>query len=500
MKRASSALALALALGAAASAGASAPPARCPVPEGPVRARVALPGGGEAIARDGALELPGRVLTRCDGLPGAFPLALAVVGGRLAVGFRSAGLHVLDGARFSRVEGLPADAVRALVATDGTLWAGTGASGLWRWRPGTPPERLAHRVLGVREISALAVGARGELRVGAGMYGVWSVSASGAVRRLARGVYAGCFRRGGDRLVAEAPGRGCALGQARPASGLPSPHVTALAELEGRLVVGTFDRGLARLGDDGRFEAVSGSPAFINGLLADGPALWIATPKGLYRWQGEQPVRRVALPLPSEHVNGMAMAPDGTLWLATGEGLAGVGLDGSVRVLDERHGLPSHIAYSVAVTDDGAVWGGTAGGVARFGPDGVTRYSQAAGTLPHDWVNALFADGDQVLAGTYDAGVARLWPDGRGLADAELQRLWVNPGGLAYLGAGRLAVATLGDGLVVSDRAGRHAVGPLPSDDVTSALVVSGVLWVGTRGGLWARPEGGTQRTLIGRR
>lgn len=464
--------------------------ATCLVSEGPVRASVALPTGGEARVRDGALELPDRVITPCEGLPGPFPTAVVVVGGRLVLGFRAAGAYVFDGTTFSAIEGLPQDAVRALAVTGDQFWIGTGASGLWHGSIGRDLERVKHRVLGRREISALGVDRDGTLHVGAGMYGTWTVAANGTVRRRERGVYAACFRAHDGRFEASPPGRGCEEGRADGASGLPSPHITALVEQRGRLVVGTFDKGLAERGPDGRFRAIGGSPAFINALVVDGPTLWVATPKGLYRRDGEGPVRPALARLPSEHVNGLAMGHDGTLWVATGQGVAGISPDGSVRSLDVSRGLPSRIAYSVAVTDDGAVWVGTAGGVARFGPEGVTRFTQASGALTHDWVNALFADGETVLAGTYDAGVVRLFPDGVGAVDAELQGLWVNPGGLAYLGHGRIAVATLGDGLVVSDREGVRRLGPLPSDDVTSAMVFQGALWVGTRGGLWTEPDG----------
>jgi hypothetical protein len=92
-------------------------------------------------------------------------------------------------------------------------------------------------------------------------------------------------------------------------------------------------------------------------------------------------------------------------------------------------------------------------------------------------VTALLPDGDGVLAGTYDAGVAHLSPDGSGRRAPGFDRAWVNPNGLARVD-GRLAVMTLGDGLLGlgSTR--------LPSDDVTAVVVQSGMMWVGTRGGL----------------
>ncbi|MGM0578656.1 MAG: hypothetical protein ACQEXJ_23225, partial [Myxococcota bacterium] len=236
----------------------AAPGPTCPVPEGPVRGRAEAPDGVEVTVRDGALEAGDRRITPCDGLPGPFPTTAARVGERLAVGFRSAGLHLWDGGDFRRVPGLPDDAIRALEPDGDALWIGTGASGLWRLPAEGPVERFDHWILRRVEISAIRVEPSGGLRVGAGMYGLWRISPEGEARRVRRGVYVGCFRVEGDRVRALAPGPGCSLGDASPASGLPSPHVSALAVHRGALVVGTFDRGLARRGADGRFHPVVG--------------------------------------------------------------------------------------------------------------------------------------------------------------------------------------------------------------------------------------------------
>jgi hypothetical protein len=105
----------------------------CVVPEGPIVARVAWR-GQEVVAREGALEVDGRWLTACDGLPDPFPTALAVSGERLFVGFRAAGVFVLENKHFTRIEGLPADSVLALAVQGDTLWIGLGTRGLWSAR------------------------------------------------------------------------------------------------------------------------------------------------------------------------------------------------------------------------------------------------------------------------------------------------------------------------------------------------------------------------------
>ncbi|PKN57294.1 MAG: hypothetical protein CVU56_11665 [Deltaproteobacteria bacterium HGW-Deltaproteobacteria-14] len=460
-------------------------PGACPVPEGPVRARTVLADGTAVVARDGALQLADRLVTACDGLPDPFPISVAAFEGELWVGFRAAGLYRFDGHSFSRAEGLPADAVRALAAGPDALWIGTGKSGLWRLSRDGALARFDHRVLGQQEVSALLLDRKGDLQVGAGMYGWWRVRRNKATR-IQRNIYVGCFAAMHGKAVPLSPGPECDLGAATSASGLPSSHVAALTWHRGRLYVGTFDRGLAVQGADGRFAGVAGAPPFVNALVSDGDTLWIGTAKGLWRARGDAAPQATPLGLPSEHITGLAVAPDGTLWLATGQGLAAREPGGRVRVLGVAAGLPSRLVYAVAVAEDGAVWAGTAGGAARFGSEGVRVYTQVSGALTHDWVNALLPDGDDggVLAGTYDAGVVRLTPDGHGVPLAGLEHLWVNPGGLTRIGSGALAVATLGDGLAIVNADGGRLVRGLPSDDVTSVVPAAEGLWVGTRGGL----------------
>jgi hypothetical protein len=340
------------------------------------------------------------------------------------------------------------------------------------------PKSFKHGVLGAQGITALRAEG-GRLHVGVGPWGWWVVE-GGRATRQSRGIYVGCFD---DEGRPQAPGPRCTHAPADPASGLPSGHITAVIEHEKSLYVGTFDAGLVRLEGEG-FVPLEGSPRFINALLSWGGTLWIATPKGLFRLDRGGVVRPMPLALPSTHINALAAGPDGTLWMATSQGLAGLGPQG-LRVLDRRHGLPGRIAYAVAVAEDGAVWAGTEGGAVRFGPTGPTVFEQARGTLTHDWVNALLVDKTSVIAGTYDAGALRLHPDGTATPVPGLAGAWINPAGLLHLG-GRLAAATLGDGLLwlgAGEAVATRQPG-LPSADVTSAAWFAGRVWVGTRGGL----------------
>lgn len=449
--------------------------AQCLVPDGPARARLLLPGGETAIARAGAIAIGERTFTACDGLPDPEPTALALWRGKLVAGFRTAGAFTVEDGRFVPIAGLPHSAVRALAASGDALYIGT-EGGLWRVDP-AGARRVSHRILGRKEVTAL--GARGGVvEVGVGPYGWWRIDGIHRARQISR-AFAGCFvfsRRG---VRARAPGPACES-PAEPASGLPASRITALTLAGGTLYAGTFDHGLYRRLSDGKFTRVEGAPAFVNALALRGSTLFIGAPDGLYRLSGGR-VSPVALGR-ALHVNGLASAPDGTLWLATGEGLWALGPSG-VRVIDERSGLPSRLVYAVAIASDGAVWAGTAGGAVRLGARGLTRFTRASGALPHDWVTALCPDGPgAMLAGTYDAGVARLTPDGAGHILSALDGAWVNPNGLSRLGRA-IAVATLGSGLWLAGPTGVERLA-LPSGDVTSLAREGATVWVGTGGGL----------------
>jgi len=271
---------------------------------------------------------------------------------------------------------------------------------------------------------------------------------------------------------------------------LPSNHVTALAKLQGKLIVGSFDGGAFSIDAEEHVTSLSGAPRFVNAFLAEPEQLWVASATGLSRLRDGE-FREIPLGFAASHVNGLTRAQDGTLWLATGDGLLGL-RDGQWRKLDERDGLPSRIVYAVSEGSDGTLWAGTAAGVARIASDGIQTFGIADGSLPHRWVTALLAGRDGMYVGTYQGGVTLL--NNRGattLAGAET--LWINPHGLARSGE-RLYAATMGAGLIAFDPGLTHdtratRLGPLPSNDVTAVETFAKALWVGTSAGLARFPQ-----------
>jgi diguanylate cyclase (GGDEF)-like protein len=109
-------------------------------------------------------------------------------------------------------------------------------------------------------------------------------------------------------------------------AGLHDPIVWSVAPDPGgeRLWVGTND-GLALL-EDGRYTRVVPGSALPHphayNLLAEPDGVWIGTRSGLALWRdGRLQTPAWAEPLAAAQINGFARAPDGSLWITSGEGL-----------------------------------------------------------------------------------------------------------------------------------------------------------------------------------
>jgi ligand-binding sensor domain-containing protein len=84
--------------------------------------------------------------------------------------------------------------------------------------------------------------------------------------------------------------------------------------------------------------------------------------------------------LPSDDIRDVAVAPDGTIWLATAQGVAA--FDGStftVHNTTTHPGLANNDAYAIAVSDEGEVWVGTDFGVSVFDGSSYVTYTTADG-------------------------------------------------------------------------------------------------------------------------
>lgn len=130
---------------------------------------------------------------------------------------------------------------------------------------------------------------------------------------------------------------------------------------------------------------------------------------GVWVWKdGHMSQLTVAQGLPDDHVNDMALMPDGRLVVATDQGLA-ICTRGKVhQVFGEVEGAPDNLVLSVAAGKDGSVWAGTDGkGVFRWLP-GEERATVLDTAWSHGPVISVAVQDDLVWAGTQQRGVILL--------------------------------------------------------------------------------------------
>lgn len=177
--------------------------------------------------------------------------------------------------------------------------------------------------------------------------------------------------------------------------------------------------------------------------------------------------------LADDFVNGIAVDPEGGLWLALNNGLARVEVASPLSVLDARSGLKGSV-YHVA-RHRGELWAATSAGVFRQGPDGMRA---VPGVPASGW--SLLSRGEDLLAGTaFGVYVIR---DGAVRPLAELgqrtvyllvpsasdpRRVWVG------MGAGLAAIRKEGAGWRFEGRIGEMR-------EVRAIVESGGVLWCGT--------------------
>lgn len=200
---------------------------------------------------------------------------------------------------------------------------------------------------------------------------------------------------------------------------------------------------------------------------------------------------------------------DGTIWMATSEGLAGLAPDGATPTLlrndpADANSLAHNDVYALAADNAGTLWIGTRGGLDAYDPAAGLfthyRYNPAdPQSLSSGRVFDVLVDaGGSIWLGTWDGGLNQLDPgsgairtfrhtgEPNSLSSDQIMKLWEDS-------AGRLWIGTYGGGLDLFDaQTGQffnYRYDPANLNSLSNNNVVSlfedraGMLWVGTEGG-----------------
>jgi ligand-binding sensor domain-containing protein len=336
--------------------------------------------------------------------------------GLLWLGSRT-GLARFDGERFVEVDlavpGPPSATPvrRVLVARDGVVWAATGAGELGLAADPQPRALVGHGQLvpGLVRLDPLRpASAPGRLRRFSAADGLPSPWVWALVEDRAGSIWIGTE----DGLGRFADGR---LERFSTADGLPSPLVTSLAVgPDGALYVGTGAGVVVRR--DGRFVATAIHEPVVAIAVDRAGRLWAAAHERVLRADPGGGVksfaahRVVALAVdgddnvwadPSVFVRGepvpwhgprefpgrvMLADREGSIWMATREGMLTQLSAPRVRNLGAEEGLPGKMAFSVLGARDGSMYDSTQGGIARHaaGAWTVWRNGSVLGTGPRD--------------------------------------------------------------------------------------------------------------------
>lgn len=436
--------------------------------------------------------------------------------------------------------GLSSNNIYSLFEDDhGTLWVGTRAGGLARFRDGN----LEHvDILGLQEADIAAISGFGERGLLLGLAdstvihldldadgfaptplastdvsGITSLveDASGAIWigtreqglfRYGQGVMTS-FRETGalthenivDLSLAEdgsiwvgsaddgiARVQGYRINTYGREAGLPDDEVrSVMADPTGTVWVGTLQSGVWRL-SGGLISQPQGLGAansrFIRDMTFDREgSVWLATDKGLDRIRNARfKTYEDRDGLPSDFVQTVLEASDGTVWIGTDEGLARL-RNGQIETGFARIG--SQMVLSLAESADGSIWIGTYGnGLYRYRDGKITRRLAEAGQIPDDAVFALHSGPSGVWMGS-TKGVAKLTDSGfqsmtseDGLSSNDITAIHETVDRDLWLGTYDAGLHLVRNGEVV----GRY----LTSEFVTTIFEdADGDIWVGIREG-----------------
>jgi ligand-binding sensor domain-containing protein len=263
---------------------------------------------------------------------------------------------------------------------------------------------------------------------------------------------------------------------------------------DGRLWVGTFDRGLDILDASlTRAQHLEDDHLFCINRIALDPrrnTMSVATANGLVLFDAAGKPRQVLTRhdgLISDHITDVVYTGD-HMTIATPAGLTFIDSTG-VQSLYAFQGLVNNHVYALTASLDGnELLAGTLGGISLLTHDAVYRNLTVSNSgLRHNWITAALSTDSGYMVGTYGAGVMRLDKSGHfAPMDLVTRNMVINPNSMLATPT-HIFAGSLNQGLWSYSRSSQRwtqiTVG-LPSLNVTAFAARDGVLYVGTQNGL----------------
>lgn len=262
-----------------------------------------------------------------------------------------------------------------------------------------------------------------------------------------------------------------------PEGQLCANHVVDVVPHAGAIYLGTFDDGLC-VAEGDAFRRLEAPFRMVNDLVSTPAGLFVATSDGLYVTRdGRSFTRHRRL---VRATTGLAF--DGrSLYVSTAASLHRVRVAGGPRPMDLFRPGGSTAIQDLALAPDGTVWLATEDrGAVRVRGDAIAIFDRAAG-LPSSWALAVdVATDGTAYVGTLRHGLVAIAPDGSHRR-VPLPDAWVL--GVRATDDGRVLVGTQAGAFVVASGGGTP-VGPLPDRRVHDVRPIDGALFVATEGGL----------------
>jgi signal transduction histidine kinase/ligand-binding sensor domain-containing protein/CheY-like chemotaxis protein len=452
------------------------------------------------------------VWTSSDGLPHDSVRAIAQTADRYVWFATVGGLARFDGVNFTVFSGSNTPLLKQAMmislqaAPDGSLWIGTGSSGLLRYRKGAF-EKMGDPGLAKTSIRALLMDSLGVLWIGS----------DGGLARLEGGRRVPVFQGGWEanvHVLLEYPAGTVWVGANdglhrfeggvervfTTKDGLPDNSIWGLAAgAGGALWIGTHTGGLSEY-RQGRFRTYGQHDGFTpTGILAlltdrDG-ALWIGTDgAGVSRFaEGKFSSYQTRDGLSNQVIRCLYEDHEGSLWMGTAGGGVNRFKEYRVTMRSMREGLPSDSVRSLQQDHSGDIWLGTTAGITRLrASGGVEVYGSPDGTS-RSLMWPVIRDRHDNLWAASEEGVLREFrgePKGRPQREWRFQRpirlLFEQRDGTVWAGSGDSLIRFQGDSVAVFGKGQGLASVPVTAMDEG----VEGAIWVGTAMGVQRLEDG----------